>query len=202
MVVFVHASGRTDYPGFGIQGYGPVSLFVLSGFLLYRPWARWSMRVADRPATGRFFRRRLARIFPAYLLVVLVVAVAYPPSQPNTFGGWLRLLTLTNIYGPHGSRPGLEQTWSLGTELSWYLALPVMGLITGLLARRLRMARGWWLTAGFLLLSVPLTAGGDGGSMSRIWEAVSRIRSGFLDSWCASQEGRWSRTSSWEAPRV
>ena len=80
---------------------------------------------------------------------------------------------MTNIYGPHGSRPGLEQTWSLGTELSWYLALPVMGLITGLLARRLRMARGWWLTAGFLLLSVPLTAAW------RWWVHVEDLGSGF-----------------------
>src|SRR3712207_5648557 len=131
MVLLIHSAGRTDYPGFGVQGYGPVALFVLSGFLLYRPWSMWALRDGKQPSVRTFARRRLARIFPAYLVVLLAFAVIYPASQPNGFDGWLRALTLTGTFASDGLRPGLEQTWSLGTELTWYVALPVMGLLAG-----------------------------------------------------------------------
>jgi len=157
VVVSVHAAGRTDYPQFGIHGYGPVSLFVLSGFLLYRPWSRWALRVSKHPQLRTFARRRLLRIFPAYLVVMLAFAVMLPESQPNGLDGWLRALTLTGTFASDGLRPGLEQTWSLGTELSWYVALPVLGLVGGLLARRLNGRRGFFAVVWLLVLSLPVT---------------------------------------------
>ncbi len=164
VVVSVHASGRTNFPEFGIHGYGPVSLFVLSGFLLFAPWSRWALGAATHPKVGTFARRRLLRIFPAYLVVVLAFAVMLPASQPNGWDGWLRALTLTGTLAGDGLRPGLEQTWSLGTELSWYVALPFLGLITGLVAfwsKNLR--RTFWVVAGLLALSLPVTA------LWRVW---------------------------------
>lgn len=158
MVVLIHSAGRTDYPGFGVQTYGPVSLFVLSGFLLYRPWSTWAIGQGSRPSVRTFTRRRLYRIFPAYLVVLFAVAVLYPPSQANGWDGWFRAVTLTGIYASDGLRPGLEQTWSLGTELSWYVALPVMGLVVGLLARGRTPRVGFWLVAVALGLSIPVTA--------------------------------------------
>ena len=90
-VVAVHASGRTDFDWFGIHGYGPVSLFVLSGFLLYRPWSMWALSRGTRPEVRTFARRRLLRIFPAYLVVMLAIAVMLPESQPLGPDGWLRV---------------------------------------------------------------------------------------------------------------
>ena len=159
MVVVIHSAGRTDFPGFGVQGYGPVALFTLSGFLLFRPWSRWMLGTGSRPSIRLFARRRVLRIFPAYLVVLLAFAVMYPPSQPRGLDGWARALTLTGIYASDGLRPGLEQTWSLGTELSWYVALPVMGLVTGWIARRLGGSRGLIATVALLALSVPIVAG-------------------------------------------
>lgn len=167
VVMSVHASGRTDFPEFGIHGYGPVSLFVLSGFLLYRPWSRWSLVRAGHPRIGTFARRRLLRIFPAYLVVMLAFAIMYPASQPNGWDGWVRALTLTGTLSPDGLRPGLEQTWSLGTELTWYVALPFLGLFAGLVARRFRGRRAFWAGAVLLALSVPVTIGW------RIWVAAN-----------------------------
>lgn len=158
VVLVVHVSGRTDYPWIGIHGYGPVSLFVLSGFLLYQPWSRWALAVSDRPAVGTFARRRLARIFPAYLVTLLVVAVVLPASQPLGVDGWLRALTLTNTTSPTGLRPGMEHVWSLGTELSWYLLLPVVGLLAGLLARRAAPRHRTAVVVGVFALSLPVTA--------------------------------------------
>lgn len=158
VVLVVHVSGRTDYPWLGIHGYGPVSLFVLSGFLLYQPWSRWALGVAERPALRTFLVRRLARIFPAYLVTLLVVAVVLPASQPLGADGWLRALTLTNTTSPTGLRPGMEHVWSLGTELSWYLVLPVLGVGVGAVARRCPPRGRTTVVVGLLLLSLPLTA--------------------------------------------
>lgn len=157
MVVCVHAAGRTDFPGFGVQGYGPVSLFVLSGFLLFRPWSRWSVHAGPRPVLRMFARRRLARIFPAYLVILLAVAVMVPASQPRGLDGWLRALTLTGTFARDGLRPGFEQTWSLGTELSWYVLVPAFGLLVGWATRRVGGVGGFWVGAGLMAISVPAT---------------------------------------------
>jgi peptidoglycan/LPS O-acetylase OafA/YrhL len=98
MVVVLHVAVLTDYPWLGIPDYGPVSLFVLSGFLLFRPWARWALRTGTRPSVRTFAYRRVTRIFPAYLVVLLVVTLVYPPARPDGIGQWLRAMTLTWIY--------------------------------------------------------------------------------------------------------
>jgi peptidoglycan/LPS O-acetylase OafA/YrhL len=140
---------------------------VLSGFLLYRPWSRWALSRSTHPRVGVFARRRLLRIFPAYLLVMLAFAVMYPASQPNGWDGWLRAFTLTGTLAGDGLRPGLEQTWSLGTELTWYVALPFLGLFAGLIARRLPGRRGGWTVAGLLALALPVSV------LWRIWVAAN-----------------------------
>lgn len=158
VVLFVHASGRTDYAWLGIHGYGPVSLFVLSGFLLWAPWSRWALGRGAHPHVPTFVRRRVARIFPAYLAVLFIVAIVYPASQPRGSDGWLRAVTLTGTFASDGLRPALEQTWSLGTELSWYVLLPLLGLVVGLAARRLSPHRRVTFVVAVFALSVPLTA--------------------------------------------
>jgi peptidoglycan/LPS O-acetylase OafA/YrhL len=158
MVVLIHTAVLTEYAWVGLPEYGPVSLFVLSGFLLYRPWARWGLGVADRPSVPEFARRRLARIFPAYLVVLVAVSVIYPPDRPEGLGDWVRAATLTWIYVPDDLRLSLFQTWSLGTELSWYVALPVLAGITGMLARRLTPRAGVVMTISLLCLSLPISA--------------------------------------------
>lgn len=157
MVVLVHVSVRTDYPWVGLTNYGPVSLFVLSGFLLYRPWARWSLRLADRPKVTVFARRRVARIFPAYLVVLFLVTLTYPPARPDELDGWLYAATLTWIYVPGEFPTALAQTWSLATELSWYVALPAMAAVTGWIARRCSPRTGFWVAAGLISLALPAT---------------------------------------------
>lgn len=158
MVVLIHTSVLTEYAWIGIPEYGPVSLFVLSGFLLYRPWARWGMGVAVAPSVPDFARRRLARIFPAYLVVLVAVSLIYPPDRPEGLGDWFRAVTLTWIYVPDDLRLALFQTWSLCTELSWYVALPVMAGATGVFARRLSPRAGFRLTIAMLCLSLPISA--------------------------------------------
>jgi peptidoglycan/LPS O-acetylase OafA/YrhL len=127
VVVVVHASGLTDYPWIGIHGYGPIALFVLSGFLLFQPWSKWILGRGGQPVLSTFFKRRLLRIFPAYLVTLVIIALIYPASRPLDRDGWLRSLTLTQTTAYDGLRPGMEHVWSLNTELSWYVILPFLG---------------------------------------------------------------------------
>lgn len=136
VVLVVHGAGHTAYPHIGLHGYGPLALFVLSGYLLVTPWSRWSLGTGGAPNLRTFARRRVARIFPAYLIVLVVVALIYPASQPKDAASWVRALTLTNFLGSDGLRPAMEHTWSMGTEFSWYVSLPLVGLVLAVLGRR------------------------------------------------------------------
>lgn len=158
MVVLVHVSGLTAYAWIGLPSYGPVSLFVLSGYLLYRPWAKWGLQSGDRPSLGVFARRRAARIFPAYLVVFFTIVLIYPPARPVNAHDWLSMVTLTWIYENRYLPTSFVQTWSLATELSWYVALPVMAVVTTTLARRRSVRAGFWVTCALLGASVPVSA--------------------------------------------
>lgn len=159
LVVLIHTSGVTEFDWLGLPTYGPVSLFVISGFLLYRPWARWSLGQARRPDLGQFVLRRATRIFPAYWVVLVVVSLVIPAARPDGTEGWWRAVTLTWIYEVGPSRAALLHTWSLATEVSWYAALPVLGLTGGWLARRRPGAASLWICASLLLLSFPVSIG-------------------------------------------
>lgn len=156
IVVVVHGSSLTAHPWLGIHGYGPIALFTLSGFLLFQPWSRWILAASRRPSVRTFARRRVWRIFPAYLVVLATVALVYPASRPETGRQWLHAVTLTSIYDPEGRLPALEHTWSLGTELTWYVALPLLGAILAFLVSRgvVGGARSvLWLLAGALVVT-------------------------------------------------
>lgn len=136
VVVVVHASSISAFPWVGFHNYGPIALFVLSGFLLFQPWSRWLLGNRERPNIADFARRRIWRIFPPYVAVLCCVVLIYPPSRPADAASWVRNATLTHIYIPGDLGRGLFHTWSLGTELSWYFFLPVFGLFLVWLVRR------------------------------------------------------------------
>lgn len=159
MVVIVHTSFLTSYSWVGVPNYGPMSLFILSGYLLYRPWSRWALRIADRPVVTTFFRRRVARIFPAYLAVFFIVTMLYPPSRPTGLDGWFQMITLTWIYQDNPWPAEFAQTWSLATEISWYAALPVMGGVTALVARTRSQRTGFWIATAMISLALPISIG-------------------------------------------
>jgi len=47
--------------------------FLISGFLLYRPFLRRILREDPEPPVGPYLLRRAARIFPAYWLALTVI---------------------------------------------------------------------------------------------------------------------------------
>src|SRR5215472_5489881 len=52
--------------------------FVLSGFLLFLPYARWLFGLRPRPSTWLFYKRRALRIGPAYWVSLVILILVAP----------------------------------------------------------------------------------------------------------------------------
>ena len=203
-VVVTHVGFQT---GEGVSGpartvlsrldVGVAVFFVLSGFLLHRPQVVAALSGRALPATVPYLWRRALRVLPAYWLAVVVALLVLPENDDVTAADWVRQLTLTQVYVPDGLPAGLTQMWSLATEVSFYLALPLLGRLAGrTLASQLRLCAamfavgllwqglvahdvlpphaGYWLPghADWFALGMALAALSAAGS--RALEAVSR----------------------------
>jgi peptidoglycan/LPS O-acetylase OafA/YrhL len=140
LVVGTHAAyttGKYTHGYWGLMGarleIGVPIFFVLSGFLLFRPWVKSAATGRPAPSVSRYARHRVRRIMPAYVVTVLLAYLLYHfrqagPNPGHTWYGLLRNLTLTQIYcnGYLGKylHQGLTQMWSLAVEASFYVLLP------------------------------------------------------------------------------
>ena len=145
LVLSTHAAFATGKLSHGYLGLiyarleiGVPIFFVLSGFLLFRPWVRAAAAGLALPSIGHYARRRLRRIMPAYLVTVLLAYIAYSfysagPNPGQSWAGLLRYLTLTQIYTNNYLltylHQGLSQTWSLAVEVAFYAALPLLAYL-------------------------------------------------------------------------
>ena len=118
-------------PILGRMDFGVTLFFLLSGFLLYRPWARSALTAGPKPALGTYAVRRAARILPAYWIMVAFTLLLLPEIQPVRWQAWPVHLGLLHIYLPGFGLEGLTQTWSLATEVSFYVALPLLAWAAG-----------------------------------------------------------------------
>lgn len=158
-------------PGGWVFNAGQVGVpvfFVLSGLLLYRPWAHAALGGRSAPSTGRYLARRAVRILPAYWALVAVVMVAVYREHLTDLDAWAGLLTLTHLYLPQewytsglGPRE-LGQAWSLSVEVGWYLMLPPTAWLLARLSAggadvAARARRALWGLAGYALATPLLT---------------------------------------------
>ena len=118
---------------------GVAIFFLVSGFLLYRPFVVAHFERRPPPDVRSYARRRLLRILPAYWAALTVGAFIfnYAPDV-RTLRGFPIFYSLTQIYVPGRAVEGLGQAWSLCTELSFYALLPVYAWMLG---RRRRSPR-------------------------------------------------------------
>lgn len=114
---------------------GVAIFFVISGALLYLPYARALSDGRDLPDWRSYACRRAVRILPAYWVAVTAVGVA--PLHAGVFGpnAW-RYYGLSQIYAPQTLLGGVGVAWSLCVEVTFYLALPLIAASAARLARR------------------------------------------------------------------
>jgi peptidoglycan/LPS O-acetylase OafA/YrhL len=142
-VIFTHvtiATGTVQHHSWGAYmgnlDVGVSIFFVLSGFLLFRPYFNAELTGAPRPRLTDFARRRVLRIVPAYWLALTVLAV-YPGLGGVFSPGWWRYYGFLQIYNPYTSLAGLSVAWTLCIEVTFYAMLPLYAAGTRFLGRRL-----------------------------------------------------------------
>ena len=165
------ASQDAVYGPFVANGAAGVTVFfVLSGFLLYRPFVAADLDGAPRVAVADYARRRVLRIFPAYWLALTVLAVV--PGLSGVFtGDWWKFYGLLQVYFADATAHGLVAAWSLCIEVSFYAYLPLHAVLMRRAGRRLgrpaRIRLECAVLAALAVLSVGLRAASlaSGGSI-------------------------------------
>ena len=133
---------------------GVTIFFLISGFLLYRPFIAHRTGGPPAPRALDYFRRRALRILPAYWLVLTVVIVA-PDLFANADGRVLQQYLLVFSLSPGDwacTDCALGQTWSLVVEVTFYAALPLYVLAADRLARGVPTRS--WVQSEVALLTV------------------------------------------------
>jgi peptidoglycan/LPS O-acetylase OafA/YrhL len=106
--------------------------FVLSGFLLVRPWLKAAAAGTDPPSVRDYLRKRGARILPAYWAAVIgsVILVWGANSALMPPLGHLPLFfAFAQNYDVHSLGRLDPPMWTLGVEMAFYLVLPVIGWV-------------------------------------------------------------------------
>ena len=112
---------------------GVTIFFVISGFLLYRPFVK--ARVLDEPPVSprAYGWRRFLRIVPAFWVALTVIAyVQLDHSEIFSRHGFFTYYCFGQVYRPE-TVGGIPQAWTLCVEVAFYALLPIWALA----ARRL-----------------------------------------------------------------
>ncbi|WP_088991326.1 acyltransferase family protein [Micromonospora chokoriensis] len=120
---------------------GVAVFFALSGFLLYRPFARAAIQAQPKPPVRAYLWHRALRILPGYWAVAVVALTWLNIDYLRSLWDWAIPLLLVHIYEPLRLPVGLEQTWSLATEAVFYLALPLIAALGRRMGGRTPLAR-------------------------------------------------------------
>lgn len=162
-----------------LLGQAIVVFFVMSGLLIYMPFARALITRGD-PLKNlrRYTKSRILRVFPAYLAIFLIanafsavyVENAMVVQARGSAGGtgaitdpWSLLLHLLLVqnYLPSQLQTGINSSWTLTVELAFYLALPFISVAMAMIAARfLPRASGYVVAAipGIALVVIGLVS--------------------------------------------
>lgn len=197
------AAQRLVGEGVYLLAHGVTVFFVLSGYLLYRPFAAHLLGGRE-PSVRSFYSNRVLRIVPAYWVIlavcgwllgaVVVVSSDVAAHQPNlaTGTGYLTdpLQILANFSLTQGYSTqtigAISPAWSLVPEVAFYVVLPLLWLASRRLfprpSFRAAMAPALALVAvGFVGFEVALhflQTVGDGKVFADTWP--SRLFHSFI----------------------
>lgn len=149
-----------------LSGSSGVTLFfVLSGFLLFLPYARALLFAQTWPDSRVFYLRRALRIIPGYYASLFLIVTLQQPEylSPSHWRDLLLFLfflmdstqrTFQHINGPY---------WTLAIEWQFYLLLPLIALGIRYVTRRV------WSKRPARAVALCLVALMGWGLLSRLW---------------------------------
>jgi peptidoglycan/LPS O-acetylase OafA/YrhL len=139
-VVVFHVTYKFPVPQGGAWSYlsqrnagppitGVVVFFLISGFVLYRPFVKARFEGEPMPPLVPYAVRRVARIVPAYWVALAVVTVWLGLKEVMHPGGVVRYFGFLQLYGnSHTAGGGISVAWTLGVEVTFYATLPLLAL--------------------------------------------------------------------------
>lgn len=125
----VHSYGAGDFSSFFNRalfggGFGVFLFFALTGYLLYRPFARRDFGGGRALRYGQYAANRAFRILPLYYVVLVVYVIAF--DHGGSFSTlWRSAIFFENFYpGTLSHVDGVM--WSLVVEVQFYVLLPFL----------------------------------------------------------------------------
>ncbi|UUY02772.1 acyltransferase [Svornostia abyssi] len=110
--------------------------FVISGALLYLPFALARAEGRGHPSLRDYAARRVARIGPAYWVALPIIALVLGLSGVFTLEGLVRYGLFLQIYSPATFTGGIGQAWTLDVEVVLYAFLALWVATIGAVATR------------------------------------------------------------------
>ena len=107
---------------------GVAIFFVLSGFLIFRPFAHSLIHGSPLPKTRNYYLKRAARILPGYWLALFVLAGLDALTIVNT-SGFIRNVFIVHSFTEHNVFTGIRQAWTLAIETSFYVVVPAFAYV-------------------------------------------------------------------------
>lgn len=105
---------------------GVTIFFMLSGFLLYRPFVVARLAGLPQGDVATYARRRILRILPAYWVALTIIAfVLRAPAfeEPHSIISHYLLLHVYDLDQLVGGP--IQQAWTLSTEVAFYVFVPL-----------------------------------------------------------------------------
>lgn len=140
-VLMIHvgsASGANQNAWYGVAtSHGRLGVrifFMISAFLLYRPFVMTHLRGGPRSAWTGYAKRRVLRIVPAYWVALTALAI-WPGLKGVWTSDWWIHFGLLQAYWPATIFSGLGVAWSLTIEVTFYAVLPFLALFLGWIGR-------------------------------------------------------------------
>ena len=153
-VIVFHVSYWFPVPGNGVWQYlsqrnagppvtGVVLFFLISGFVLYRPFVQSRLEGRAPPSIYPYAVRRAARIVPAYWLALTVVTVWFGLHEVMSVSGAIRYYGFLQLYGTlKTAGGGISVAWTLCVEVTFYAALPLLAMAVRRIGSRHSPVRG------------------------------------------------------------
>jgi peptidoglycan/LPS O-acetylase OafA/YrhL len=120
------SNGSSLRPFFARLDVGVPIFFLISAFLLYRPFVVARLRGEEPPLVGAYAWRRFLRIAPAYWLALCVIGVwlgmpgVFTAAHAPLYFGFAHIYTNATL-----SVNAMPQAWSLCVEVAFYICLPL-----------------------------------------------------------------------------
>lgn len=112
--------------------------FILSGFLLFMPYAKALLFDGNWPSMRKFYIKRALRILPAYYVTLVLMIIIFHPEaiQPQHLWDLFTFFILVKDSTPLAFGLINGPFWTLAVECQFYVFLPILVLGIALIVRR------------------------------------------------------------------